>query len=497
MSTASKCARRSGQAQTVLLGVIFFCVPGMWNAITSMAGGLDSPSMAGAATAAVYGTGAFTSLFASLPCNILGPRVTLFVGTLGYWLYVLSLLMYKLGATGAPLVVAAGAINGCCCGLLWVAHGQLMYTYAGADGRGVLFGLFWLVFSLGAVTGGLLSFGENFDDDSGAQTSVGTFVTFVGLMTLGSCLVGLLESPAHVIRLDGTRPPVSAPVAVCAELRAMGRLLLDRRSLALAPCFIFSNWFYAFQFTCFNARVFDARTQGLNNTFYWGAQMVGTVLFGRWLDAPSVSPRRRALRALVVCFALVALTWILALFMSHSLDLDGEPAPSHTSKSGEAPPPAPPSRPLRSRLDALRSPSEWAAPFAVYVGWGVIDAFVQTYSFWIIGQLDDDPQVLGRFTGIYRCLQSGGAAVSWVLSTLSWDCGGRCAGPVPPTAQAWINIIVGMASLPGTILLAMTLDERPHEKALSASVFTAPDRADGLLAAEPDEADRVRLALPP
>ena len=38
--------------QTILLGVIFFCVPGMWNAITSMAGGLDSPSMAGAATAA-------------------------------------------------------------------------------------------------------------------------------------------------------------------------------------------------------------------------------------------------------------------------------------------------------------------------------------------------------------------------------------------------------------------------------------------------------------
>ena len=53
-----------------------------------------------------------------------------------------------------------------------------------------------------------------------------------------------------------------------------------------------------------------------------------------------------------------------------------------------------------------------ALPFAIYAGWGAIDAFLQTFSFWIIGQLDDDPRLLGRFTGVYRCLQSAGAAVS-------------------------------------------------------------------------------------
>ena len=218
--------------------------------------------------------------------------------------------------------------------------------------------------------------------------------------------------------------------------------------------------------------------------------MVGTVLFGGgW--TPSASPRRRPC-ARWWCALLLWRYLILAL-MSYSLDLDGEPAPSHTSKAARRL--APPSRPAVSPR---------CAPLAVGMGRAVCGLWLGRHrrfraddSFWIIGQLDDDPQVLGRFTGIYRCLQSGGAAVSWVLSTLSWDCGGRCAGPVPPTAQAWINIIVGMASLPGTIWLAMTLDERPHEKALSASVFTAPDRADGLLrAAEPDEADRC-LVLPP
>ena len=129
-----------------------------------MAGGLDSPSMAGAATAAVYGTGAFTSLFASVPCNILGPRVTLFVGTLGYWLYVLSLLMYKLGATGALL---GGRLRDQRL-LLWPPVGctrPANVPLCWCRWPLCPLGLFWLVFSLGAVTGGLLSFGENFDDD--------------------------------------------------------------------------------------------------------------------------------------------------------------------------------------------------------------------------------------------------------------------------------------------------------------------------------------------
>ena len=104
---------------------------------------------------------------------------------------------------------------------------------------------------------------------------------------------------------------------------------------------------------------------------------------------------------------------------------------------------------------------EWLLPFAIYVGWGAIDAFLQTYAFWIVGQLGDDPQLLSRFTGIYRCYQSGGAAVSWVLSTFSWACGGTCAGVVPPSAQAWLNLAIGAASVPGALWLASTLDDRP------------------------------------
>ena len=44
---------RSSMSQVVLLGIVCFCVPGTWNAVTSMAGGIRARShrLASAATA--------------------------------------------------------------------------------------------------------------------------------------------------------------------------------------------------------------------------------------------------------------------------------------------------------------------------------------------------------------------------------------------------------------------------------------------------------------
>ena len=36
---------RTTTAQVVLLGIIFFCIPGMYNAVTSMAGGVNDPAV--------------------------------------------------------------------------------------------------------------------------------------------------------------------------------------------------------------------------------------------------------------------------------------------------------------------------------------------------------------------------------------------------------------------------------------------------------------------
>ena len=121
----------------------------------------------------------------------------------------------------------------------------------------------------------------------------------------------------------------------------MVRVCLRPQMLALAPLFLYSNWFYAYQFACFNAALFSARTQallplpdqqarhtslrtwdlraslslrlsgphrphhqlscapprlvraqGLNSAFYWAAQMAGAMLVGTFLDSQRIPVRR-------------------------------------------------------------------------------------------------------------------------------------------------------------------------------------------------------------
>merc|ERR1712216_1044746 len=128
----------------------------MWNSITSMAGGIDDKSVVSMAAAALYSCFAVTSILAPVVNNTLGPRITLFIGTIGYLIYVLSLWLY--GTTGGGFVVVGGAINGACAALLWTAQGALIMSYPSAETKGVYLSYFWIIFNFGAILGGLLSF---------------------------------------------------------------------------------------------------------------------------------------------------------------------------------------------------------------------------------------------------------------------------------------------------------------------------------------------------
>ena len=109
----------------------------MWNSITSMAGGISDKSVSSAATASLYACFAVASILAPVPTNIIGARATLGLGSMGYVLYVLALLLYSKGQVGGGLVIAAGAVNGLGAGLLWTAQGALIMSYPSKDTKGL------------------------------------------------------------------------------------------------------------------------------------------------------------------------------------------------------------------------------------------------------------------------------------------------------------------------------------------------------------------------
>jgi len=105
--------------------------------------------------------------------NKLGCKNTMFFGVLGYAGLVLSSLIYFLtDEDNRPDIEWLVQLGGCCCGLgaalLWTAQGRLILQYSDGSDGGTLFSIFWALFNLSALAGGLLTFfyfGANAEDD--------------------------------------------------------------------------------------------------------------------------------------------------------------------------------------------------------------------------------------------------------------------------------------------------------------------------------------------
>ncbi|KAI8649838.1 UNC93-like protein [Fusarium keratoplasticum] len=61
---------------------------------------------------------------------------------------------------------------------------------------------------------------------------------------------------------------------------------------------------------------------------------------------------------------------------------------------------------------------EFAAPFVLYWFYGFFDAVWQTYVYWLMGALSNSSSRLAYFAGMYKGLQSAGAAIMYRLDSL-------------------------------------------------------------------------------
>jgi MFS family permease len=263
--------RNSVLSQVTLVGFVCFCEPGLYNAIISMAGGINDPELISTSNTIVYATFALSSLVAPALINRIGARWALTFGTTGYWIYVGSLYFYQRKTVGGWAVNAAAIAIGSCAGPLWTAQNALCLAYPPLERKGQYFSVFWIVFNMGGVVGGIITLATNWSSSS-SNASGSTFLLFIALMFGGSLLATTLAAPEDVVRPDGTRVSVEELPDWRAEARATIALFRHKQMLLLTPMFAYTGWFYPYQFGVFNAGLFNARTQGLCNTFYWVRQ---------------------------------------------------------------------------------------------------------------------------------------------------------------------------------------------------------------------------------
>ncbi|TEB26295.1 DUF895 domain membrane protein [Coprinellus micaceus] len=429
------------RTQVAMLGFVCFMCPGLFNALNGLGGGgqLDSKTSANA-NSAVYATFAFFAFFAGSINNKLGSRATLLLGTFGYALYVGSYLALNIHPNAGGFVIGAGAVLGISAGLLWAAQGSLMLAYPTEDQKGQFISIFWTIFNLGAVIGAAVSLGLNFNSD-GNSVGNGTYIAFLILTGIGVAIPLLMIDPAKMVRTDGTRVTTSRHPSWKSELYGLYLVLRnDPWIFLLVPMFFASNWFYTWQFNVYNGYMFDIKARSLNNFLYWIAQIIGSIIMGFILDQKKIRRTTRAYVGWAILFVAVWFIHIWSFFYQKDLVRPADPENDPFVKI------------------SIHTPG-YAAKIILYFFFGMVDAIWQITAYWLMGAMSNDPAKLAHMSGIYKALQSAGAAVAWRADAVGVSYSSLFI-------STWVLLIGGMILVLPMIYLRVKDHTEPEDETL-------------------------------
>lgn len=415
--------------QVIIVGFICLLTSGMFNALNGIggAGQLDT-RVAANANVALYTCFSVGGLFAGPIVNKVGPSTSMVLGGSTYALYTGSLLYYNhKHRDGFPIV--AGAILGFGAALLWTGQGAIMLSYPTESNKGKYIGLFWVIFNVGGVLGSLIPIALNWNGSDSGTVNDGTYIAFMVLMGLGSVLSSSLLSPYKVFRDDGKSVVVQKYPKWKDEITGILKLFFNWKILALSPMFIASNWFYAYQFNSVNAGYFNIRTRSFNNLWYWASQILGAMIFGKFLDIPSLGRRKRGIVGLLILFVTLMATWVGGLIFQLTFNRNDEKKNFDLYEDG------------------------YAGKVILYIVYGFNDAMYQCYAYWIMGALTNDADVLARYTGYYKAIQSAGAAIAWRVDAIE----------TPYLVELLICWILLIVSIPFALLVALSIKETNYE----------------------------------
>ncbi|KAF8341708.1 major facilitator superfamily domain-containing protein [Amanita rubescens] len=381
--------------QVIMLAVICFMCPGLFNALNGLGGaGQFNTKTSANANAALYATFTLGAFFAGSINNKLGSRSTLFLGSLGYGLYIGSFLAFNKHRNAAPFVISSGVILGFCAAMLWTAQGSLMLSYPTESQKGKFIAVFWLIFNMGAVVGASVSLGQNFHSTANSVGNV-TYIIFLILTLTAVPIPLLMVDPTKMIRTDGSFVTVPRHPSWKVEFYGLWvTLKTDPMILLLFPMFFASNWFYTWQFNEYNDAVFNIRARSLNNVVYWIAQIMGSIIIGFILDQRCISRRVRAFTGWSILVVMVFTVHIWA----YLTQID------YTRQSALNVPDA-------EKVDIF-SPG-YGIKIVFYIFCGFLDSMWQTGVYWLIGAMSNDPAKLAHFIGFYKSIQSAGGAGVW------------------------------------------------------------------------------------
>lgn len=450
----------SPKVQLLIVAMVCFLCPGMFNALTGLGGGgqVDATAQDNASTA-LYSTFAVVGFFSGTIANRIGIKLTMAFGGIGYCVYAASFLAYSHVANDG-FVIFAGALLGVCAGLLWAGQGAIMMSYPPEESKGRYISTFWIIFNLGAVIGALIPLGENVNTVNRGTVSDGTYAGLIVLMFLGLLLTLGLCNAGKVQREDGSRVILMKNPSWSSELIGLKDTFMSEPWVVLLfPMFFASNIFYTYQLNDFNGAHFNVRTRSLNNVLYWSSQIIGAVVFGNCLDIARFTRSMRAKLSFAALFVLTFAIWGGGWAWQKIQPTREEVAFAAEDKTGATPP---------FPIDWTEG-STYIAPMFLYIFYGFFDAAWQTCIYWYMGALSNSGRKAANYAGFYKGIQSAGAAVFWRLDGLKT--------PYNTMFGATWGLVAASLVIAAPIILLKIKDTIPIEEDLKNTDETIEDVA--------------------
>ena len=260
--------------------------------------------------------------------------------------------------------------------------------------KGKYVGIFYGLSFFGTVIGAIIPTVENWGVTTAGSVNDSTYIALFVLMLMGSVVACFVSNPSKVIRDDGSRVVVPRQTTFIQELKNVGLAVKREPWIILFFPYSFAGlWYIPYQSNDFNAYFFDLRTRAFGSLWFDFGQFFMAVAVGLLLDFTKLGGRRR--RAFIgwgFLFILINAVFIGGVF------------PARISQRG-----SPPSH----LLDVHDSKA--AGYIALYTFYGAVDGAWQTFAWWIMGTLSNDPLVLSIYSAFYKVFGAMGAAIVFSL----------------------------------------------------------------------------------
>ncbi|KAF2277306.1 MFS general substrate transporter [Westerdykella ornata] len=418
---------RSPLFNVIMVGLISFTQPGIWNALNNTgAGGQQEPYLVNGANSLTFGIMAFgCSIFAVLS-NKFGLKTVLILGTLGYAPYSASLYVNNRYGT-EWFVLFGGATCGIAASALWASEGAIALGYADVKERGRFTGIWLGLRELGQLIGSSIQLSLNVRDGKRGKVGYTTYLVLIGIQCAGLPLAMLVSPPQKVLRAD--RRKLSDPTTntnLKKEFAKWWRLLRTKQFFLLIPILVGFNWNNTYQ-GIYLTKYFSVRSRALGALSSGLAATAANIFWGWFYDLKYFSRPQ-----------LAKLTW--SLFSIVMLALFAWQVVNEKRYADAAP---------KVTLD-------WAQPgfgrgFAVNVLFRFMNESHYMFVYWILGTFFDDIETLTLGVGLVRTFESVGSAIAF----------GVGAAKVKPMVNLIIAFVAFVVCIPTTFAAVFLVPERP------------------------------------